>query len=49
MTDRNTKLSDEELEMLVVLRMNRKWMMFMRENYKGAAMKTFGQTVVGRA
>ena len=48
-----TLLSDEELEMLVVLRMNREWMMFMRQHYKGAAMELFGQTVawtvVGRA
>ena len=42
-------LSDEELEMLVVLRMNREWMVFMREHYKVAAMELFGQTVVGRA
>ena len=49
MTDGNTMLSDEEVEMLVVLRMNRKWMVFMREHYKGTAMELFGQTVVGRA
>jgi hypothetical protein len=48
-TDGNTLLSDEELEWLIVLRMNRDWMIFMREHYKVAAIELFGQTVVGRA
>ena len=31
-TDGNTLLSDEELEMLVILRMNRDFMIYMREH-----------------
>ena len=33
LTEGNTLLSDEELEMLVVLRMNREFMKFMRTHY----------------
>ena len=33
LTEGNTLLGDEELEMLVVLRMNRRFMEFMRQNY----------------
>jgi hypothetical protein len=33
MADGNTLLNDKTLEMLVVLRMNRNFMVFMRENY----------------
>jgi hypothetical protein len=33
MADGNTLLSDKKLYMLVVLRMNRNFMVFMRENY----------------
>jgi len=43
----NTLLSDEEVEMLVVLRMNRGFMQFMREYYKKEAKKAFEQTGVG--
>ena len=43
----NTLLSDEEVEMLVVLRMNRGFMQFMREYYKKEAKQAFEQTVVG--
>ena len=42
----NTLLSDDELEMLVVLRMNREFMRFMREFYSNEAKQEFGQTVV---
>ena len=42
----NTLLGDEELEMLVVLRMNREFMQFMREHYSAEAKEMFGQTVV---
>jgi len=45
-TKGNTLLSDEEVEMLVVLRMNRDFMAFMREHYGAEAKQTFGQTVV---
>jgi hypothetical protein len=33
MTDGNTLLSDADIEMLVVLRMNREFMLFIRQNY----------------
>ena len=42
----NTLLGDEELERLVVLRMNRDFMQFMREHYSAEAKEMFGQTVV---
>ena len=42
----NTLLKNEELEMLVVLQMNRDFMAFMRENYNYLTMDQFGQTVV---
>ena len=45
-TNGNTLLSDEELEMLVVLRMNREFMQFMRANYATEAKQVFNQTVV---
>ena len=45
-TKGNTLLSDEEVEMLVVLRMNRDFMAFMREHYGAEAKQTFGQAVV---
>ena len=48
MTDGNTLLSDEELEWLVVLRINSGFMEFMRENYLSEIIKTqpFNMTVV---
>ena len=46
LTEGNTLLSDEELEMLVILRMNRDFMQFMREHYGHLAKETFGKTVV---
>jgi hypothetical protein len=45
-TTGNTLLSDEEVEMLVILRMNREFMEFMREHYGAVAKQKFGQTVV---
>ena len=46
----NTLLSDEELEMLVILRMNRDFMEFMREKYPELASEhakqCFGMTLV---
>ncbi|KAL1503334.1 hypothetical protein AB1Y20_011386 [Prymnesium parvum] len=42
----NTLLHDEELEMLVVLRMNRDFMQFMRENYSAAVKEQHGKTIV---
>ena len=46
LTEGNTLLSDEELEMLVILRMNRDFMHFMRKHYGHLAKETFGKTVV---
>ena len=50
MTEGNTLLKDAELEMLVVLRMNRRFMEFMRTNYpdlaKALAKQHFGYTTV---
>ena len=43
---RNTLLKDEELEMLVVLRMNRDFMKFMRTHYNDLTKDHFGRTVV---
>ena len=45
-TTGNTLLSDDEVEMLVLLRMNREFIEFMRENYGAEAKQQFGQTVV---
>lgn len=45
-TKGNTLLDDDELEMLVILRMNRDFMQFMREHYNAEAKQAFGQTVV---
>ena len=42
----NTLLSDEEVEMLVVLRMNREFMQLMRAHYGAEAKQAFGQSVV---
>eukprot|EP00965_Chrysotila_dentata_P194822 6176609-Pleurochrysis_carterae.AAC.1 len=46
MTDGNTLLKDDELEMLVLLRINRAFMREMRANYPKVCYQTFGQTVV---
>ena len=47
LTDGNTLLSDEELETLVVLRMNRGFMKFMRTHYSYLITdQHFGRTVV---
>ena len=42
----NTLLNNEELEMLVVLRMNKKFMKFMRTHYKEELKEAFGCSVV---
>ena len=49
MTEGNTLLSDEELEMLVILRMNRDFMDFMREHYKHLNYQQFSQTTIDMA
>ena len=46
LTKGNTLLSHDELEMIVVLRMNRAFMQFMRAQYAAEAKQVFGQTVV---
>ena len=46
LTEGNTLLDDEELEMIVILRMNRKFMQFMRANYNHLTMDHFSFTVV---
>ena len=46
LTEGNTLLGDEELEMLVVLRMNRNFMRFMREKYGDVVKQPYGKTVV---
>ena len=42
-------LDDEELEMLVVLRMNRDFMLHMRAHYNHLTRDQFGHTVVSPA
>ena len=46
--DSNARLGDEVLEMLVMLRMNREFMEFMRENYSHRVkhLQAFNMTVV---
>jgi hypothetical protein len=46
LTEGNTLLSDEELEMLVILRMNRNFMQFMREHYNELTNDHFQRTIV---
>ena len=46
LTEGNTLLSDEELEMLVILRMNREFMQFMRKHYNHLTKDHFGRTIV---
>ena len=46
LTEGNTLLGDEELEMLVILRMNRKFMEFMREHYNHLTEDHFKRTVI---
>jgi hypothetical protein len=46
LTDGNSLLSDEEIEMLVVLRMNESFMRHMREHYSQYAKQAFNMTIV---
>ena len=46
LTEGNSVLSDDELEMLVILRMNRAFMVFMRTHYNHLTRDHFGHTVV---
>lgn len=45
LTEGNTLLKDEELEMIVVLRMNCEFMQFMRQHYGAQAKQAFGQSL----
>ena len=46
MTDGNTLLNDNELEMLILLRINRDFMTFMREKYAHISKQNFKQTII---
>jgi len=46
MTDAHTLMCDEALEMLVVLRINRKFMEYMRSKYNSLTQDQFGMTLV---
>ena len=46
LVDGNTLLSDEELEMVVVLRMNRAFMKYMRTHYNHLSKQDFANTVI---
>ena len=47
----NTKLSDEEIEMLTLLKANRKFMDYMRTSskYKSSLMEQFGKTIINES
>jgi len=46
LTDGNTLLADDEIDMLVVLRMNRAFMQYMRDHYGYLSRQTFRMTLV---
>lgn len=46
LTEGNTLLSHEELEMVVILRMNKKFMNYMREHYNHLSKQDFAKTVI---
>ena len=46
LTEGNTLLSDSDLEMIVVLRMNREFMQFMRSKYAHLSVQDFNQTII---
>ena len=46
LTEGNTLLADDELEMLVILRMNREFMQHVREHYPDLMTGHFGRSVV---
>ena len=52
LTEGNTLLNDYKLEKLTILRMNRKFMIFMRKHYKSVIKdhltKQFGMSVVNK-
>ena len=46
MSDAHTLMNDEDLEMMVVLRMNRKFMEYMRTQFSHLTKQQFGMTMV---
>ena len=46
LTEGNSLLGEEEPELLIILRMNRDFMVFMREHYSHLVNEPFGRTVV---
>ena len=46
LTEGNSLLGEEEPELLIILRMNRDFMVFMREHYSHLVKEPFGRTVV---
>ena len=46
MADGNTLLDDDELEMLISLRMNRDFIMFVQEKYARISKQNFKQTII---
>ena len=46
LTEGNTLLNDEELEMLVILRMNREFMAYMRKHHNDLTQDHFGKTII---
>ena len=46
MTDGHTAMKQDSLEKLVVLRMNREFMQYMRKKYNHLSKQQFGQTLV---
>ena len=46
MSDAHTLMNDEDLEMMVVLRMNRKFMEYMRTHFSHLTKQQFGMTMV---
>ena len=49
LTEGNTLLADEELGMLVILRMNRDFMQFMHKHYNHLSKNHFGKIIVDAA
>ncbi|KAK3246720.1 hypothetical protein CYMTET_43755 [Cymbomonas tetramitiformis] len=47
LVDGNTLLSDAEIEMIVLLRMNREFMEYMRRNFGNLSRQQFNMTVIG--
>jgi hypothetical protein len=46
LTNGNTLLSDEEIEMMVILRMNEPFMEHMHQHYRSTVKEVFGHAIV---